>query len=90
MSCSPNNIVRLFPRPAYLTATEAELAHLRMSLAKAKNDFLRLAVEFDHRNVELGHDDPELRSHVYLSKIDRLEDGVAALADAVQALRAPA
>ena len=88
MSSSPSNVVSYFSRGSSLASVQEDLARLRRLLAMAKQAYLSASSEFDSSAIGLGHDDPDLRSHVVLSQIDRLEAAIAALADTAQALHA--
>lgn len=90
MVSSPSNAVPLFPEAGCLASAGRDLMRLRRLIAMARQEYLSASAAFDSCSVGLGQHDPELRSHAFLSQIDRLEAGIAILADAGQVLLAQA
>lgn len=88
MPVSSDNVVRLVPGLAFDPADMAEVRDLRILRAQLqvlRRIYLAEAAEIDRVSFALTRQDPGLAKHTILPQIERLEAGIAALAQATQA-----
>ncbi len=88
MPAPSDNVVRLVPALGFDPADMAEVRDLRILQAQLqvlKRIYLAEAAEIDSVSFALTRQDPGLANHTILHQIERLETGIAALAEATQA-----
>lgn len=88
MPDAPNNLVRLVPGLIFTPSDVAEVRELhtlQAQLQVLKRIFNAEVAEFDRVRRAFNYQNSGLAGHAILLQIDRLEAGIAALADATQA-----